>query len=335
MELEFAVRGAAASFATAPAADPKRAADSLALPIPDAPHPTFLQTSAADIASASAPSWAHGMVTRATALASSHGVPGRLLSVDPIALIAVRRGAGGPAIAYIGAPREAPVAVGGKTRYRFGAGSIWITATLLAATAPGDGFMGVKATALELLVPGPPPAGPPGGDIVVPPTAVAKLRIDPAPPDPATGFVNDGSATTCTLPAHIDLRLSPSGIDLIGLSDAAFSTLGATVALSGGPAGTAWDADASEIVFSYASATPATFAAAGTSTVGRATTLAGQYRLPVARARPDRARRGRQRWRADTGGGRRAALPVRGTADPAGADPVARATGLARSACVD
>src|SRR5262249_37475278 len=63
---------------------------------------------------------------------------------------------------------------------------------------PGDGFMGAKAAALELLVPGPPPAGPPGGDIVVPPTTVATLRIDPAPPDPAAGFVNDGSATTGT-----------------------------------------------------------------------------------------------------------------------------------------
>jgi hypothetical protein len=146
-----------------------------------------------------------------------------------------RRGAGGQAIAYIGAPAQAPIAVGGETRYRFGVSSVWVTATLLAAAAPGDGFMGVKATALELLVPGPPPAGPLGGDIVVPPTAVATLRIDPAPPDLATGFVNDGSATTGTLPAHIDLRLSPSGIDLIGLSNAAFSTLGATVALSGGP----------------------------------------------------------------------------------------------------
>jgi hypothetical protein len=141
------------------------------------------------------------MVTGATALASSHGVPGRLLSVDPIALIAVRRGAGGPAIAYIGAPTAAPVAVNGETRYRFGARSIWITATLLAAAAPSDGFMGVKAAALELLVPGPPPAVPPVGDIVVPPTAVATLRIDPAPPDPAMGFVNDGSTTTGTLPA--------------------------------------------------------------------------------------------------------------------------------------
>ena len=91
MDLEFAIRGAAASFATAPAAEPKHAV-TLALPIPDAPHLTFLQTTAADIASASAPSWAHGMVTRATPLASSHSVPGRLLSVDPIALIAARRG---------------------------------------------------------------------------------------------------------------------------------------------------------------------------------------------------------------------------------------------------
>ena len=92
MDLEFAIRGAAASFATGPAAEPKHAV-TLALPIPDAPHLTFLQTTAADIASASAPSWAHGMVTRATPLASSHSVPGRLLSVDPIALIAVRRNA--------------------------------------------------------------------------------------------------------------------------------------------------------------------------------------------------------------------------------------------------
>ena len=48
----------------------------------------------------------------------------------------------------------------------------------------------------------------------------------------------------------------------------------------------------------------------------------------------DRARRGRQRRRADTSSRRRAALAVRGAADPAGSGPGAGTAGLARSACV-
>src|SRR6516162_5972904 len=52
------------------------------------PPRTFLRFGAG--AHADAPAWAHGMETRATPLASSTGVPASLLTIDPLALIAVR-----------------------------------------------------------------------------------------------------------------------------------------------------------------------------------------------------------------------------------------------------
>jgi hypothetical protein len=250
------------------------------------PAGSFLQLGGGPVAGAMPP-WARGMVTRETPLASRHGLAGSILSVDALALIAVRRGAGGPPIALIGAPADPPVGGAGATRFHFGAGSVWITAPLLAAEAPADGFMGVKVASLDVVVPGPPPAGPPGGDIVIGAGDTATLSLIPAPRDPGTGFVNDGTATTATLPASIDLALAPTGISVSALGDASFATLGTTLTLSGGAASVGWDGAAHEIVLGYATAAPALFAVSGASLTGTAATIAGQYRLPVAQAAPE------------------------------------------------
>ena len=218
--------------------------------------------------------------------ASTNGLAASLHEIDPLTLVALRRGAGGAPIALIGAPADPPKGSAGSTLYHFGAGSIWIAAPLLSAQAPANGFMGVKVASLDLVIPGP-PAGPPGADIVLGPADTATLSIVPAARDAATGFVNDGTATTATLPASFDLQLAPAGISVTALADAGFTTLGATVALSGGPAGVGWDGAAQEIVFGYGAAQPATLVAAGASLSGQATTLAGQYRLPVAQAAPN------------------------------------------------
>jgi hypothetical protein len=233
-----------------------------------------------------APPFANGMITRATPLASARGLYASILRVDPVASIAVRRGAGGPIIALIAAPAQPPESGGSATRYQFGAGSTWVAASLLSSQAPADGFMGVKVASLELDAPGPPPANFPG-DITLGAADSAALLITPAPRDPGTGFVNDGTGTTATLLPSISLLLAPSGISVLDIGDASFSTLGTNVTLSGGSTGAGWDAAAREIVIGYANMSPPTFVASGASVFGQASMIAGQYRLPVAEAASD------------------------------------------------
>jgi hypothetical protein len=224
------------------------------------------------------------MVTHTTPLASTHGLRGAIVSVTALDVVAVRRGVGGPAIAFIGAPAEPPTSMAGSTLYQFGSGSIWIVAPLLAPEAPANGLMGVRVATLRLSVPG--PLSMDGTDIIVAPADSATLTLVPAPPDPVSGFVNDGTTTTSSLPAQIEFLIGSSDIGVTALGDASFSTLGTSVALTGGLANVAYDAAAKEIVFVYNSAAPTNFLASGASLSGQAAVLGGQYRLPVAETAP-------------------------------------------------
>ncbi len=247
----------------------------------DLPPNSFLKLGGGALAAA--PAFAHGMITRSTALASGFGLWGSIETVAALAATVVRRGPGGPVIAVIGAPADPPSISSGNTLFHFGPGSVWLASSLLTAQAPADGFMGVKVTGIDLTVPG----SQSGGDIVIGAADIATLSITPGLPNPASGFVNDGTTTSAVLPSQIDFQLAPGGIVVVRLDDATFTTLGTTVTLGGGTNGTAWDGAAREIVLGYTSIDPATFTASGSSIFGQAPTIAGQYRLPVAQATPD------------------------------------------------
>src|SRR5262249_46269757 len=116
------------------------------------PANSFLQFGGGEPLGVDVPPWARGMVTRARPLAGSNGLAASILNVEPLTLISVRRGAAGAPIALIGAPADPPKGTAGSTLFHFGAGSIWIAASLLSAQAPPDGFMGVKVASLDLVV---------------------------------------------------------------------------------------------------------------------------------------------------------------------------------------
>ena len=249
------------------------------------PH-AFLHTGASAAPAVGVPPEARGMALSATPAPGQNGLAGQILKFLPIAFVAIRRGAGGPVIGYLHATRTSQT--GGVVRvFTYGPGSIWLTAGLFSAQAPANGFVGIAFDSLTLTIPGAIISVPIGNDILIDPAATLGVSLVPAALTPAGSFSNDGSATVVALPATIGFSLPPSGLAAVALADAQVTTCGATLALGGGSVATNWDAPPGEMVFTYASTTPAKFVASGSTLRGNADVLMGQYRLPVAQTTPD------------------------------------------------
>jgi hypothetical protein len=248
------------------------------------PH-AFLYTGASATPVVGTPAAARGMVLSATPAPGENGLTGQILTIAPISFVAIRRGAGGPVIGYLHATRTSQT--GGVPRvFTYGPGSLWLTATTFSPQAPANGFMGIAFQSLELSIPGAIISVPLGNDILIDPAATLGVSLVPASPGGISGFSNDGTATTVILPATIGFALPPVGVATVQLGDAHVTTCGTTLALGGGSIATNWDAPPGEMVFTYRSTTPATFAASGSTLRGSASMLIGQYRLAVAETTP-------------------------------------------------
>ena len=133
--------------------------------------------------------------------------------------------------------------------------------------APANGFMGIAFQSLTKTIPGAIISVPIGNDILIDPSATLGVSLVPAAPTTSGGFSNDGTATTVVLPTTLGFSLPPAGIAAVELADAQVATCGSSTTLGGGSIATDWDAPPGEMVFTYASVTPATFVASG-DTIG-------------------------------------------------------------------
>jgi hypothetical protein len=250
------------------------------------PQHSFLLAGASIAPVLGAPPSLRGMVLAATRTISDRGLAGQVLALAPLVFVAIRRGAGGPVIGWLRAPDTGRTA-GNPRIFTFGPGSIWLTANLFSPAAPAAGLMGIAFQSLTLSIPGAIVSVPIGNDILIDPSATLGISLVPAPPPTAAGFSNDGTATTVDLPAPLGFEMPPAGAPRVTLPDSQVSTCGTNFVLGGGQAATNWDAPPGEMVFTYSSITPGVFAAAGTTVLGSAGVILGQYRLPVAETSPD------------------------------------------------
>jgi len=243
---------------------------------------------------AATPAWAHGMAVIATAgpFSAAHGVTTWVDGIAPATLIEVTRDVGGPPIAFVIASPPSYSFSGGMVSVSFSAGSAWLVATLLDPLAPADGFAGVAFTSATIEFPAAsePPAGP---AVPVPAGETALFTIAPVPAaTPAGGTLDDdGAAAPAQLPASITFALAPAATSLAALGDAQLTAYGSTVALSGGPAASSFDAGQLEWAASYATVPGQTVSfdrprSTAFVTSGSAPVTGGSYRLPVARTAP-------------------------------------------------
>src|SRR5579884_867577 len=241
------------------------------------------------------PAWAHGMAVATTAgpYTDADGAVTWVDTIVPGKTIEISRGINGPSIAYVIAESVTETVAGATTIVSFTNGSLWLAGVLFDVGIPADGFVGVAFADANLSVPGALIQPPDPQKIVLNPGVTAVLLIDPVPSTAAeTGTLdNDGARALATLPARVSFELAPSRTQVTRLDDATVTIYGHSVALSGGPVASGYDAEFLELVTTFATTSEATlecgpafstaFVTSGSAPIG-----SGDYRLPVARTVP-------------------------------------------------
>ncbi len=204
--------------------------------------------------------------------------------------VEILRGSGGSALAYVLAATVSKTSAAGKTSFDFTDGSAWLAGAPIHHGVPADGFVGVAFAKASLTVAAPVPPSPGGNVIVLPPSTTAHFAFEPAQPKAPTGSLDDdGAEALAVFPSEIAFELDPAATKLVKLGDASLTVYGQAVALSGGPAPAAYDAELGEWITRFAAVGAAALSCDGAIstafvTAGEAQIASGIYAFPVVRA---------------------------------------------------
>ncbi len=242
------------------------------------------------------PAWARGMALFRTIgpLSDRFGISYWIDLVRPLHhSLEIVRGPGQEPIAFVSAASVNLIHAGNRTTITFGPGSVWLVASLMDNAAPANGYAGIAFSQATMVVPG--NQQPPilSGPLILGPAVTADWRFVPVPTTAYSGQLqNDGSSAVANLPAHIDLVLSPDGIDIPVLPDAGLAVCGFTESFSAGAVSVSFDPDLEEMSVAYkALPTPQTFSVSDSKSPtlrlsGSAPAVFGAYRIPVAVTTP-------------------------------------------------
>jgi len=243
------------------------------------------------------PAWAHGMtVARSTgALIDEHGIPSFIDTIVPATTptLAIVRVPAGTVIAYVQSASANETSAGGTTTVTFGAGSLWLVANGLVASAPANAYAGIAFSGATLTVPGG-LASTPIPQYNLPAATVATFSLTPAAAAaPVAGLTNDGTACVATLPASVVFSFAPGGVSVTQVATATLAAYGESVALNAtsGPAAVTYDSAALALNVPFASAGAAQFTIAANVSptlrvAGTASIAGAAYRIAVALTTP-------------------------------------------------
>nr|WP_294521788.1 hypothetical protein [uncultured Rhodopila sp.] len=185
---------------------------------------------------------------------------------------------------------EAPPGSGQSASLTLGAGSVWISAPLLAPGSPAGSFVGLRiksgtvafGSSVAVSV----------SPIVVPATATLSLTLtlDPATPPGGSGPGGDARAAAAVTPATVTFDLSPTAGTLTAAGNASITAFGTTIALTRNASAAHFDPVFGRVDFPFA-ATPATFAVASRHSTlatfaGAAPIFGAAWSLPISTSAP-------------------------------------------------